>query len=187
MKKELTKSLLEGLLKGDQKSQELLYKQFYSYGMSISLRFTANREEAVEVLNDGFMKIFNKISQFNPDQPFKPWFRRILINTSINHYKKYIHQNNNADLDQVKKVSDQGQDIMGEISYQEIIQLLQNLSPKYRTVFNLNVIEGYSHEEIADMLQISVGTSKSNLSRARANLRSMLTRSHEKGLEKYER
>ncbi len=187
MKQELTKSLLEGLFKEDGKSQELLYTQFYSYGMSISLRYTANREEAVEVLNDGFMKIFTNIRKYDPDQPFKPWFRRILINTSINHYKKYIHQNNTTDLDQVKEVSDREQDIMGKISYQEIIHIMQGLSPVYRTVFNLFVIEGYSHEEIADMLQISVGASKSNLSRARANLRIMLTRGHEEGLEKYER
>ncbi len=80
-----------------------------------------------------------------------------------------------------------GQDVFGEMSYQEMIKLIQALSPVYRTVFNLHVIEGYSHEEIAKLLGISVGASKSNLSRARENLRSMLTKNHEKGLAKHER
>lgn len=184
---EPTKALIGGLSKNDGKSQELLYKQFYSYGMSICLRYTSTREEAVEVLNDGFMKVFTKIDHYDENYAFKSWFRRILINTAINHNKKSINNQHHLGLDQVVEVNDGGGQALSELSYAELIQCVQSLSPSYRMVFNLYVIEGYTHEEIAEQLGISVGASKSNLSRARENLREILKRNHEKGLARYER
>ena len=141
----------------------------------------------MEVLNDGYMKVFTKINQYDEKYDFKAWFRRVLINTAINHNKKNVN-NHHLALDQVVEVNDNDSpQVLSDLSYEEMIQCVQSLSPVYRMVFNLYVIEGYTHEEIAGQLGISLGASKSNLSRARANLREIITRNHEKGLAKYER
>ncbi|MDF9798740.1 RNA polymerase sigma factor (sigma-70 family) [Catalinimonas alkaloidigena] len=166
-------TLITGCLKGKRKSQEKLYQRFYPYGMSVCLRYTDTEEEAIEVLNDGFMKVFAKLETFDQQKPFQSWFRRILINTSINHYHKNEKHKHHQPIEEGNQVADE-RSILSHLSYEEMIRLIQDLSPVYRTVFNLFVIDGYTHEEIAEALQISVGASKSNLFRARANLRVML-------------
>lgn len=163
-----------------------MYQQFYSYGMSICLRYTATREEAVEVLNDGYMKVFLNIDLYDTKRSFTSWFRRILINTAINYHKKNI-RHNHRELEKIRDTPDLQQDALDELTYQEMVEVIQSLPLAYRTVFNLYAIEGYTHEEIAAMLHISVGTTKSNLSRARANLRNILTRNHEEGAARHER
>lgn len=170
--------LIEGCLKGDRKSQEKLYQRFYAYGMSVSLRYTKNEDEAIEVLNDGFMKVYNNLSKFDESKPFHTWFRRILINTAINYYHKNKKHNQHQPIEEANHIAVE-HDILNQFSYQEIIQLIQKLSPVYWTVFNLYAIDGFSHEEIAEALDISVGASKSNLSRARANLRAFIKKNHE--------
>ena len=147
---------------------------FYGYGMSITLRYTESRDQAAEILNDAFMKVFNNIKKFDINRPFKPWFRRILINTAINAYHK-----NKRNMELTEVISEQHQirneeQIISGISYEELIEMVQKLSPSYRTVFNLHVIEGFTHKEIAEKLEISEGTSKSNLFKAKSNLRVML-------------
>jgi RNA polymerase sigma-70 factor (ECF subfamily) len=170
-------TLITGCLKGDRKSQEKLYQRFYAYGMSVCLRYTVKEEEAIEVLNDSFMKVFTKLDSYDTEKAFQSWFRRILINTAINYYHKHDKHHHHQPLEvQHHLVNEQG--ILSQLSYEEIIRLVQHLTPVYRTVFNLYVIDGYTHEEIAEALQISVGSSKSNLSRARANLRVMLEKNH---------
>ena len=111
-------------------------------------------------------------TNFDLSRPFKPWLRKILINTCINNYRKK-KINFTEDLDAAKNYSD-SEEILSEISYQEILDMIRQLSPAYRAVFNLHVIEGYKHEEIAEMLNISVGASKSNLSKAKKNLQQIL-------------
>lgn len=168
------KNIIKGCRKRQRKSQKELYELFYAYGMSITLRYTNTREQAVAILNDSFMKVFDNIRKFNTDQPFKPWFRKIVINTAINHY----HRNKTYQMRMESGLNEnhlaEQENIINSISYQEIIEMVQKLSPVYRTVFNLHVIEGYTHEEIASMLGIATGTSKSNLSKAKKNLRMML-------------
>lgn len=166
--------LLAGCLRQHRRSQEMLYRQFYGYAMSICLRYTQTREEAVEVLNDGFYKVFTKIDQYDPAQPFKPWLRRILINTATDYYRQaapHYHQN---DLLAAEHLSTQEADALSGLSHEFLLSLVYRLTPAYRLVFNLYAIDGYSHEEIAQQLSISVGASKSNLARARENLRLML-------------
>jgi len=165
--------LIRGCLKNDRKCQKALYKMFYAYGMSICIRYSHDRDEAVEILNEGFMKIFTNLGKFDLSMPFKPWLRRILINCSINNYKSKQKRNLEESLDNSYNER-ANEDILSGISYQEIIEMIQKLSPAYRTVFNLYVIEGYKHEEIAEKLGISVGTSKSNLAKAKINLREIL-------------
>lgn len=147
---------------------------FYSYGMSITLRYADSRDEAAAILNDSFMKVFENISRFDSQRPFKPWLRRIIVNTAINHYHKTRKEREMEEFGNVENRLAGEETVMSGISYKEIIEMVQQLTPAYRTVFNLYVIEGFRHEEIAEMLGISVGSSKSNLSRAKQNLRVLL-------------
>ena len=165
--------VLEGCLRGHRVSQKLLYQEYYNYAISITLRYAGNREEAAEILNDSFMKIFTNLKKFDMSKPFKPWLRKILVNTAINHYHKKQRE---IQVEEMQKAKDEwdGEKILSGISYQEVIGLLQKLPPAYRTVFNLYVIEGYSHEEIAGMLHIAPGTSKSNLFKAKEQLKLIL-------------
>ncbi len=166
--------MLTGCRKNDRSSQKLLYEEFYGYALSITLRYADNRDEASVILNDGFMKIFTSIKQFDLSRPFKPWLRKIIVNTAINHYRQKQRDAQTEELDHASRESET-ENIIAGISYQEIITMLQKLPPAYRTVFNLHVIEGYRHEEIAKMLSITVGTSKSNLSKAKEHLKKILT------------
>lgn len=167
------RSLIKGCRKWKRDSQKLLYKEFYAYSMSICLRYSSTKEEASEILNDAFMKVFTHIKKFDIARPFKPWLRQILINTAINQYKK---SKMNIATESIKDYGKEDVDekILSGISYQEIVDMIQQLPPAYRTVFNLFVIEGYKHEEIAEQLGIDVGTSKSNLFKAKAKLRIIL-------------
>lgn len=155
-------------------SDKALYEHFFAYGMSISLRYTSSYDEAIEVLNDSFMKVFKTIKNFK-NENFKAWFRRIIINTSADYYRKNKKYNfieryddGNASDIFVEEV------ITAQLSYEDLLSLVQQLTPSYRTVFNLYAIDGYKHEEIAKTLNISVGASKSNLSRARQMLKSLI-------------
>lgn len=147
---------------------------FYAYGMSITLRYADSREQGVDILNDAFVKVFENIRKYNSERPFKPWLRKIIINTAIDHYhrNKKLHLYSGYEI--TENTMAEEETIISGISYSEIIDMMQELTPGYRAVFNLYVIEGFSHEEIAEKLGISVGTSKSNLAKARKNLRSIL-------------
>lgn len=167
--------LLDGCIKNDRDSQRKLYQQWYGYSMSVCLRYAQSEDDAVEILNDGFLKVFKNLERFDQGRSFKAWLRTILINTALDHYrreKKHMHQ---EDISEVRNL-DSGKRTDAELSYEELLQLVQRLSPAYRTVFSLYVIDGFKHHEIADKLGISEGTSKSNLTKARANLRDMIER-----------
>lgn len=170
----MLKKIIKGCRERQRKSQKELYKRFYAYGMSITLRYADSRDQAVAILNDAFMKVFSNIKKYDMDRPFKPWLRQIIVNTAINHYRKHDETSNWDDLDSAEGALSQNETITSGITYQEIIDMVQQLSPSYRTVFNLYVIEGFKHNEIASMLGISVGTSKSNLHKAKRNLKSIL-------------
>ena len=166
-------TLIQSCMKGDRNSQKALYKSFHGYAMSICMRYSMNREEAAEVMNDGFLKVFTKLNKYDPNRSFKGWLRKVMINTALDNYRhnlKYYYQ---QDIEKTPDISSSG-NILADMAYEEIVSLVQKLSPAYRMVFNLYVMDGYTHEEIAEILNISVGTSKSNLSKARENLRSLL-------------
>ena len=148
--------------------------------MSICDRYTNRQDDAVEILNDGFLKIFKEIHHYQPAyadvvSSFKGWLRKIMVYTAIDHFRKYHKHSMVTELDSVVyQVAAAGEDAVEKLSYDEIIRAIQDLSPGYRTVFNLFVIDGLSHEEIANQLGISTGTSKSNLSKARKQLQKIL-------------
>ncbi len=172
----LNPKLIEGCVKKDRKSQKELYKLYYGYALRICLRYSKNKEEAVEVVNDGFLKVFIHIARYQSEQSFNSWLSTIMINTAIDQYRKRIKQLEMEELKEQHQVEDR-ENILSNINYEDLIKLVQKLSSAYRTVFNLFAIDGYTHEEISDLLNISVGSSKSNLFKARENLKKMLIES----------
>ena len=170
----LTPKLIDGCVKKDRKSQKELYKLYYGYALRICLRYAKNKDEAVEVVNDGFMKVFTHLSRYQVNQSFNSWLSTIMINTAIDHYRKRIKQLEMEELNEHHQVEDR-ENILSNINYEDLIKLVQKLSYAYRTVFNLFAIDGYTHEEISKLLHITVGSSKSNLFKARENLKKMLT------------
>lgn len=171
-------------------SQKIIYNSFYGYAMAICDRYTNNEEDAVEILNDGFLKVFREIHHYSPAyadvvSSFKGWLRKIMVYTAIDHFRKYHKHRMVTDIDNVMmQLPAVGEDAIDKLSYEEIIAGIQELSPGYRTVFNLFIIEGLSHDEIAEQLGISTGTSKSNLSKARKQLQKILFKKNEPEIAK---
>lgn len=144
------------------------------------MRYCNNTDDATEIVNDGFLKIYRALGSFNPhytdvEASLKGWMKRIMINTAIDHIRKNNQRFLVAEIfDNHFNIADETETSIDKMSYDEILSIVQKLSPVYRAVFNLYVIDGFKHEEIAEQLDISVGASKSNLSKARANLKKML-------------
>lgn len=162
-----------------------MYSSFYGYAMAICDRYTSKQDDALEILNDGFLKVFREIHHYKPAyadvvSSFKGWLRKIMVYTAIDHFRKNHKHQLVTQLDSVVyQVATIAEDAIDKLSYEEIIRAVQELSPGYRTVFNLFVIEGLSHDEISRQLGISVGTSKSNLSKARKQLQKILFKQNE--------
>lgn len=166
--------LIEGCCRQDSRSQEKLYDLFYNYAMAVGIRYTTTFEEAQEVVNDAFIKVFRYIAtHYAPTYSFKTWLRRIIINTALDRLKA---------KKQVFIINDEYQkyhvgiesEIVEQLTREQILNYVQKLPPQYRTVFNLYVADGYTHPEIAALLHISEATSRSNLSRARQLLKNIL-------------
>ena len=168
------RKVINGCIRRDRTSQNQLYKLFYAYGMSVCIRYVNSESEALIVLNDGFLKVFQNIKKFELDKSFKPWFRKIIVNTALSHLKRKKKYNMEVDIDNAEYVPT-NEDILSKISYKELTAMIQTLSSGYRTVFNMYVIDGFKHEEIAEQLGITISTSKSNLARARVKLRELVT------------
>lgn len=163
-------SLLEGCRRGDRKAQESLYKTLASRMMGICMRYAKDTFEAEDVLQMGFVKVFQKVSDFRGEGSFEGWVRRIMVNTAIESYRKNLRNLNIVDIDEVYDQPQNTFDMSG-LELKDLLKLVQQLSNGYRLVFNMYVIEGYSHKEIAKQLGITEGASKSQLSRARAILK----------------
>ncbi|HEY0897131.1 MAG TPA: sigma-70 family RNA polymerase sigma factor [Sphingobacteriaceae bacterium] len=178
----LVRQLIDGCLKNRLEDQQKLYKHFYSYTMSICLRYAGNKFEAADILNDGFMKAFTHLSKFDGRKPFHLWLRRIMMNTAIDYYRSNLKYRKTYDLEEANNVGEDDT-VQSKLNYEDLLRLVQELPPSYRTVFNLFAIDGYSHEEIATMLNISVGASKSNLFKARQKLQQALKTNKSKSPE----
>jgi RNA polymerase sigma-70 factor, ECF subfamily len=183
----LTNEKIEAVLKGCRLNQRVAQKELYAiyfgYAMSIALRYSSDHDNAIEMTNDAFLRIYKSLQNFVPrfDNTvisFTAWFKKVVINSSIDHLRKYHKKEMMArtDIEQVA-LSYEHETAEQRFQYTEIIKAIQKLSPAYKAVFNLYVIEGYSHAEISNALNISQGTSKSNLSKARQNLQELLKKS----------
>jgi len=154
-------------------AQKKLYEDHYPTMMSICLRYGKNEQDALDTLHEGFIKVFKNIHKYKPGTSLKSWIGRIMVNTAIDSYRKKTRRRT-EDIESVLDVSDLNPDIISLISAKEIIACLQELTVAYRTVFNMYVIEGYPHKEIAAALGITESTSRSNLVKARAKLKHLL-------------
>jgi RNA polymerase sigma factor (sigma-70 family) len=164
-------AIIKGCRKSDEKSFELLYKQFYGYAYSIAVKYCINRDDTIEVVNDSFMKVFDNIHKYDLEKPFKPWFRRIVVNTSIDRIRK--HRGDHLDIDEVPISG--SMHVEEELTVKETLNLLEELPEVYRAVFNLYEVDGYSHREISKKLGIGESSSRTYLMRARHRLQSLYT------------
>jgi RNA polymerase sigma-70 factor (ECF subfamily) len=159
--------IIEGCKRGNRNAQEKLYNKYSKLMFGLCLRYSNNYDEAKDILHEGFIRIFKYIDQLRDINAFEAWMKKIMVNSALEKYRNKMQTN--SLIDAAEKNID-NYSIEAELSEKELLKMVQELSPQYRLVFNLYAIEGYSHKEISDMLNISEGTSKSNLSRARAIL-----------------
>lgn len=167
------KKILRKAAKGHRQSQVHLYEDYYGYCMSVALRFSESRDEACEIVHDSFLKVFNKLNSLTNAASFKPWLRRIVVNTALDYYRKNANQVHHLDVIEHDTVSLE-ENALQQLSAEDIYEAISKLPQAYRMAFTLYAIEGFKHEEIADRLGISVGTSKSNLSKARVKLQGII-------------
>lgn len=166
-------NIIIGCCHNDRRSQKTLYDQFYGYALAVALPYSSRIEEAREVVNDAFLKTFVGIDKYDLALPFKAWFRTIVVRSAINYYHKYIEKLPLVDLAEAEYIGFEA-DFIDNLLSDEVLALLQKLPPSYRLALNLYVLEGYTHPEIAEMLGISVGASKSNLFKAKRDLKILL-------------
>jgi RNA polymerase sigma-70 factor (ECF subfamily) len=165
--------LIQGSIEGDRQIQKTLYSRFAPKMYSVCLRYSGNAEDAQDLLQEGFIKVFKNLNKFRGDGSFEGWIRRIFVNTSIEHFRKKVNLYTVSETQEVT-IEDKGLNVLDNLAEKDLMTMIQELSPGYRAVFNMHVIEGYSHKEIADILSINEGTSKSQLARAKVVLRKMV-------------
>ena len=165
--------LIKGCIEGNPEMQKLLYDQFSSKMYGVCLRYAENTEDASDVMQEGFIKVYKSLPKFRGEGSFEGWIRRIFINTSIEHFRRKVKLYNVTEV-QENTIEDTELDALDSLETKDILKILNELSPGYKQVFNMHVIEGYSHKEIADVLGITEGTSKSQLARAKGVLKKII-------------
>ena len=165
------KNIINGCLKGNRRDQELLYRRHAAKLYAVCLQYSGNDEEARDILQEGFIKIFENLVHYKHEGSFEGWVRRIMVNTALEKYRSKHLLRRVDDIDRIPEpdAEPDNEDYAG-LQAVDLMGIIRELPPKYRMVFNLFAIEGYSHREISKMMKISEGTSKSNLSRARVIL-----------------
>lgn len=182
--------LVQACLRKERKAQEMLYKRHYGRMMGLCMRYARDRDEAAVMLNQGYFKVFESLDRFDPDKgKLEGWIYRIVLHAAIDHYRAVIRPNRTDTVDPAEgwDIKDASEDALDRMAAEEILALVQCLTPQYRAVFNLYVIEGFTHAEIAEQLGISEGTSKSNLAKARRNLQGMILEREEAQAHRYAR
>jgi RNA polymerase sigma factor (sigma-70 family) len=178
------KDLIKGCRENDPRAQTAFYNLYKGRLMGICRRYAKNREEAEDIFQEAFIKIFKSIRTLQKDEAVGSWVRQIVVNTAINYYHQHLKQANlQVDYEGVMQSNDEHLNILGQLTSEEILTLINQLPDGYRMVFNLYVMEGYNHREIGEMLEIAENTSKSQLSRAKELLRRKLK---EIGIVNYE-
>lgn len=167
------KEIIEGCIKGKASAQEELYKLYSRRMMAVCLRYTKSRFEAEDIFHEAFVKVFKSLNSWQGGS-FEGWVRRIFVNTAINQYYKNKKYLNHLDTSHAEAFLPSADNVISELSNNELLELINKLPEGYRIIFNLYVIEGYNHKEIADMLKIAEGTSKSQLSKAKVYLKNLL-------------
>ena len=175
--------LIEGCQQGERKMQYELYQRFAPKMYGVCLRYAGNVEEAEDILQEGFIKVYRKMSSFRGEGSFEGWIRRIFVNTAIEHFRRKTYLQPITEKEE-NTVESKYLSVLDKLAEKDIINLVQQLSPGYRTVFNMYVVEGYTHKQIAELLGISEGTSKSQLSRAKQILQDLVHKHIDKQKER---
>lgn len=166
-------NLIQACVQKERWAQRHLYETYYQKMVSVCMRYANSPDDAQDIVHEGFIKVFKNIHKYQPGTSLNAWIRRIMVNTSIDYYRKAIRRRTD-DLEQAQHTQSTEADALSMCSAKEIMACIQKLSPAYRAVFNLYAIEGYAHKEIAKELNISESTSRSNLVKARTKLKAML-------------
>ncbi len=169
----IDQQVFEGCLAGKRQSQAILYNYFSPKMFGICLRYASDYHSAEDILQEGFIKVFNNLYRFRGEGSFEGWLKRIFINTAIEYYRKSLNLKKTVELDKAPDPA-YASTAISQLATADLLKLVQKLPPGYRTVFNLYAIEGFAHREIGEMLGISEGTSKSQLARARETLKKMI-------------
>jgi len=164
--------VIRGCLRKVEKSQEMLYKKFFGYALSVAMIYTNQRNDALEVVDDSFVKVFSEIGKYNPSQPFEGWLRKIVINTSIDYFRRNQKRNLMVDAE-TQHIHDHSPNAISNLTALEIIELLNRLPKDHKKVFCLYEVDGFSHVEIARQLDISESSSRVYLTRAKKQLREL--------------
>jgi RNA polymerase sigma-70 factor (ECF subfamily) len=171
----ITKEVIQGCLNSNRVAQRKVYETYYPVMLAIVRRYIKDEEEALDVLNQGYIKIFKKIDQYHPENSFEGWCKRIIINTALDHLRSSKRYKDLFSFDAIMPSSGQVyNDGINNMSVQELMEIIDTISPISKVVFNMFAIDGYSHKEIADHLNMSVGTSKWHLSSARKQIQTKL-------------
>jgi RNA polymerase sigma-70 factor (ECF subfamily) len=166
--------LIDGCLNNVRKAQKLLYEKYSSKMFGVCMRYAKSKEEAEDILSDSFVQVFVKLSSFKREGSFEGWIRRIVVNTSITAYRNNLKFNLNDEISEVHQLSDDNETAIDLLNVQQIKSIIQQMPDGYRMIFNLYVIEGYNHREIAELIGINEGTSKSQFSKAKKWLQNRL-------------
>ncbi|MEO6704642.1 MAG: RNA polymerase sigma factor [Ginsengibacter sp.] len=153
--------------------QQLLYDKFSPKMYGVCLRYAGNEDDASDILQEGFIKVFKNLTSFRSEGSFEGWVRRIFVNTAIEHFRKKVKLYNVTEV-QENTIEDTNLDALDMLAAKDVIKIINELSPGYKAVFNMHVIEGYSHKEIAEIMGITEGTSKSQLARAKGVLKKLI-------------
>ncbi|GAB4492434.1 MAG: hypothetical protein OHK0019_14340 [Saprospiraceae bacterium] len=175
LNKEQLAETIRGCRNGDRYAQNRLYRAFYAWASAICQRYTQNAEEARECTQDGFFKVFTKIDKYTGDLSFEAWLKKVMVNTCIDRYRARLNETHTVELGEARDEAVLAETLINADA-EDLLHLVRQLPPAYQTTFNLFAIEGYEYHEIADMLGVSIGSVKSNLSKARARLKELLTK-----------
>ena len=180
MTKDELNEIIKLCIKRDKKGQELFFKHFYGKMLVVCSRYARDRDEAQDILQDAFVKVFDNLEKYKITGSIEGWVRRIFVNTAIDHYRKYKNKfnleedGNIEDENSFYNELEENDSIYSKIKPTDIMEAMETLSPAYKLVFNLYAIENYTHQEVAEILEISPGTSKSNYAKAKAKIKTVL-------------
>ena len=179
--------LIKGCLEGDRKAQQAVYKLLYGKMKVVCMRYTRDTDQALDVLQEGFIKVFQNMERYSGAGSFEGWVRRIMVNLSIDRFRKqkndFLLLNGSTSIEDYEDVVEDESDVESvdyDFTPEQILEAMQQLSPAYKTVFNLYVFENYTHQDIAEALSISIGTSKSNFAKAKRNMKKILLKNYGK-------
>lgn len=182
--------LIKGCLEGDRKAQQAVYKLLYGKMKVVCMRYTRDTDQALDILQEGFIKVFQNMERYSGAGSFEGWVRRIMVNLSIDRFRKqkndFLLLNGSMNIEDYEDVVDDEPDVVSvdyDFTPEQILEAMQMLSPAYKTVFNLYVFENYTHQDIAEALSISIGTSKSNFAKAKRNMKKILLKNYGKADE----